>query len=430
MASDFRGVNCLAGLRATTTMKKILFVIRQEIVNTLTRPSFLITAFGVPVIATLAFIGLSIASREAPQAVTGLLGTDERGPVAVEGFVDESGLIRSVPASLPEGSLRAYPGEEAARQALQSGEIGAYYLIPAGYLETGEIIYVQPDFNPLSAFDQGAPMRIALRLNLLGGDVRLADLIRNPLDLEIDVLQPGSERAEDHPLTFYLPYGVTLLYYVAILMSASFLLSSLAKEKENRVLEILLLSTTPRQLLTGKIIGLGLMGLLQNLLWVGTGYSLLSLSGQTFDLPDSYQLPLDFLAWSVVFFILGYAIYASLMAAVGALVPNMREASQATFVVILPMIIPLMLISILVEQPNGALALGLSLFPLTSPVTMMARLAMVQVPLWQILAAVLLMVVTAALIVRSVASLFQTQLLLSGQPFSIRLLFGTLAGRY
>ena len=410
-------------------MKKIIFVIRQEVVNTLTRRSFLITAFGVPVISTLAFIGLSIASRSAPQAVTGVFGTAQNGPVEIEGFVDESGQIRTAPASLPDGTLRAFPGEEAAQEALQSGEIGAYYLIPADYLDTGEIIYVQPDFNPLSAFDRGSSMRATLLVNLLDGDEKLADLVRTPLNLEIDVLQPRSERAEDHPLTFFLPYGVTLLYYVAILMSASFLLSSLTKEKENRVLEILLLSTTPRQLLTGKIIGLGLMGLLQNLLWVGTGYALLRLSGRTFDLPASFQLPLDFLAWSVVFFILGYAIYASLMAAVGALVPNLREASQATFVVILPMIIPLMLISILVEQPNGPLALSLSLFPLTAPVTMMARLAMVQVPLWQLLAAVLLMAATAVLIVRSVASLFRAQTLLSGQPFSIRLLLGALAGR-
>jgi ABC-2 type transport system permease protein len=132
----------------------------------------------------------------------------------------------------------------------------------------------------------------------------------------------------------------------------------------------------------------------------------------------------------VVFFVLGYAMYASLMAAVGALVPNLREASQATFVVILPMIIPLLLISVLVEQPNGPLAVGMSLFPLTAPVTMMARLAIVEVPLWQLLAAVLLQAATAALIVRSVASLFRAQTLLSGRPFTIRLLFSALAGRY
>jgi ABC-2 type transport system permease protein len=411
-------------------MKKVLFVIRQEIVNTLTNRSFLFAAFGIPVISTLAFIGLSYASRTAPGAVTGILGTDEGGTAAVEGLVDESGLIRTFPDSFPESTLKDYPGENEAQQALRSGEIEAYYLIPSDYLENGEIIYVQADFNPLSAFDGGAPVRGLLRLNLLGGDGRLADLIQNPLDLEIEVLQPSSERDEDHPLTFYLPYGVTLLYYVAILMSASFLLSSLAKEKENRVLEVLLLSATPRQLLTGKIIGLGLMGLLQNLLWVVTGFSLLRLSGRTFDLPGSYQLPVDFLVWSVVFFVLGYAMYASLMAAVGALVPNLREASQATFVVILPMIIPLLLISVLVEQPNGPLAVGMSLFPLTAPVTMMARLAIVEVPLWQLVAAVLLQAATAALIVRSVANLFRAQTLLSGKPFTIRLLFSALAGRY
>jgi ABC-2 type transport system permease protein len=291
------------------------------------------------------------------------------------------------------------------------------------------VIYVRPDFNPFSAFDQGQVMRAVLQANLLGGDERLAELVSDPLDLDITVLQPTSGRDEEHPLTFFLPYSVTLLYYVAILMSASFLLSSLTKEKENRVMEILLLSVSPRRLLTGKIIGLGLMGLLQNFLWVATGYTLLRLSGRAFEVPAAFQLPADFLAWGVLFFSLGYAIYASLMAAVGALVPNLREASQATFVVILPMIVPLMLISVLVEQPNGGLSLAMSLFPLTSPVTMMARLAMTPVPLWQILTALALLAAAVVLIVRSVANLFRAQTLLSGQPFDLRRLFGALLGR-
>jgi ABC-2 type transport system permease protein len=128
----------------------------------------------------------------------------------------------------------------------------------------------------------------------------------------------------------------------------------------------------------------------------------------------------------VLFFLLGYAVYASLMAAVGALVPNLREASQATFIVILPMIVPMMLVSVMVEQPNGALATGLSLFPLTAPVAMMARLAAGPVPLAQLLLSAGLLAATIVLIVRSVARLFQAQVLLSGQPFSLGRLFGAL----
>jgi ABC-2 type transport system permease protein len=117
------------------------------------------------------------------------------------------------------------------------------------------------------------------------------------------------------------------------------------------------------------------------------------------------------------------------MASVGALVPNLREASQATIVVVLPMIIPLMLISILIQDPNGALAIGLSLFPLTAPVAMMTRLAAGTVPVWQVALSALILLVTAVLIMRAVARMFRAQTLLTGQPFELRRLIAALAGR-
>jgi ABC-2 type transport system permease protein len=195
------------------------------------------------------------------------------------------------------------------------------------------------------------------------------------------------------------------------------------------VVEILLSTITPRQLLSGKIVGLGLAGLLQTVVWIGTGYSLLRLSGRSFNLPPDFQLPPSILFWGLIFFLLGYGVYASLMASVGALVPNLREASQATIVVVLPMIIPLMLISILIQDPNGALSIGLSLFPLTAPVAMMTRLAAGTVPAWQVALSALILLVTAVLIMRAVARMFRAQTLLTGQPFELRRLIAALAGR-
>jgi len=131
----------------------------------------------------------------------------------------------------------------------------------------------------------------------------------------------------------------------------------------------------------------------------------------------------------VLFFLLGYALYGSLMAGLGALVPNLREAGQATTVVILPMMVPLLLINNLINDPNGTLSVGLSLFPFTSPVTMMTRLAATEVPVWQpILAAVLLMG-TVLLVVRAVAGMFRAQNLLSGQTFKLGIFVKELFGR-
>jgi ABC-2 type transport system permease protein len=305
-----------------------------------------------------------------------------------QGYVDLSGLIQTLPPELPEDSLRAYHDEGLAKDALLSGEISAYYLSPEDYLESGQVGYVKDEFNPLDTFSKGSLINRVLQLNLL----------------------------------------VMFLYYMLILMAAGFLVSSLNKERESRVLEIMLVTVTPRQLLAGKFIGLGLMGLLINILWVGTGFGLMRLSGSTFQLPAEYQIQLHVLIWGVIYFLLGYAVYASLLGAVGAMLPNLRETSQATMVVILPMILPLMFITLLIEQPNGLLAVGLSLFPLTAPVTMMLRLVLIPVPGWQLFLSVLFLLLAAVIILRAVASMFRAQTMLSGQPLNLRNIYRLFRG--
>jgi ABC-2 type transport system permease protein len=220
-----------------------------------------------------------------------------------------------------------------------------------------------------------------------------------------------------------------MIFYIVILGSASLLLSSVTKEKENRIIEILMVSATPRQLLMGKILGLGIVGLLQTVLWVGTGYVLLQRSTSMFNLSAAFKLPVEFLIWGVVFFLLGYAVYASLMAGLGALVPNMREASQATIVVISPLILPMFLMNILINAPHGSVSTALSIIPFTSPIVMMTRLSAGGVPWWQPLLAVLLLLITVVLVIRAVSGMFRAQTLLSGQPFKVQTFFYALIGR-
>ena len=411
-------------------MNKTLLVLKHEFLNLIRRPSFLFGVFGVPMIGIAVYF-IAAQIRQSSQAQTLLEGVvSGTQAVVAEGYVDQAGIIQTIPASVPSGTLVAYPDEAAARSALQAGDIGAFYLVPQDYLASGEIVYVRPDFNPIGGSGQSSLFEWVLQVNLLGGDAALATLLNGPLYLEKTSQAPEPQRDEANMMTFFLPYGVTILFYVVILGSASLLLSSVAKEKENRVSEVLMSSLTPRQLLAGKIAGLGLLGLLQTAVWVGTSYGLLKLSGTTFSLPAAFQLPISFLIWGLVFFLLGYAVYASLMAGLGALVPNLREASQSTIVVIAPLIVPMFLINVLISDPHGALSTFMSLFPLTAPVAMMTRLSSGGVPFWHPLLAALLLAGTAVLVVRAVAGMFRAQTLLSGQSFNRKMFFRALMGKY
>jgi len=410
-------------------MKKTLLVLRHEIITILSRPSFLFAIFGIPIIGSAVFIiaGQLSKGSSAQNILSQLLSSPPT--VQVEGYVDQSGIITEIPPSVQPGLLMAFPDETSAKQALDSGKISAYYIIPADYIQNGKVICIRTDFSPLGSSGQSGLLEWILKVNLLGGNTQLASLTNGPTNIQKVSLSTTPQRDENNMLTFFLPYAVTIMFYIIILSTASLLLSSVAKEKENRVMEILMISVTPRQLLTGKIVGLALVGLLQTIAWVGTGRILLARSSTTFNLPIAFQLPPSFLIWGLIFFLLGYAVYASLMAGLGSLVPNLREASQATIVVIFPLIIPMFLINILIEEPNGLASTIMSLFPLTSPVAMMTRLASGDVPLWQTLLAVVLLVLTAIIVVRSVARMFHAQTILSGQPFSRKVFFNALLGK-
>jgi ABC-2 type transport system permease protein len=412
-------------------MKKILIVTKNEIITILSRPSFWIAVLGIPLAASIIFavVGALQKNTVASQTVSQVfVGQQDTRP---EGYVDLSGILREIPESVPAGAYIAYPDETSARAALGSGRIAAFYIVPEDYITRGKIRYIRPDFNPLGSNDkQSSLFTWVVQVNLAGGDWLFTNLVSGPLKLDEISLSPVAPPDQKNPLAYWTPYAITLLFYMLIMGSASLLLSNVSKEKENRIIETLLTSVTPRQLLIGKVFGLGLVGLGQTVLWLGTSYVLLNISGRALKLPSGIHLPFSFLTWGLVFFLLGYAVYASLMAGLGALAPNLREASQATFVIMLPLIIPLFFSStVFMNEPNGPIATGLSLFPLSAPVAMMARLSSGGVPYWQAPLAAVLLALTAVLILRGVAGMFRAQALLSGQGFNLKSYFRALVGK-
>ena len=409
-------------------MKKMLLVLKNELLMTIKRKSFIITLLMLPVVGLI--FTLITGNREQSSGITDLISnlTSSQEEVVSIGLLDETNTILEIPEG-QQDLIKLYGTLQAAESDLNSGAIGAYYLIPADYVQKGEIIVYRPDFNPLSASNDNYLVENLINSALLSENPVIMSLVNRYPNFKTEVLSPEPQRDPESQLTFFLPYIVTLLFYIVILSSSSMMLNSITNEKSNRVMEILLTSITPMQLLSGKIIALGMVGLLQTIVWSGTGLLVLRLSGRSLALPVEFQLPTSILVWGIVFFILGYIVYASLMAGVGALVSNIKEASQATTLMVIPMVIPLALLSPIIDKPNGTLAVILSLFPFTSPVTMMTRLAAGSVPIWQILISIMLLLVTAYWIVRSVSGFFRAQYLLSGKEFKVKYLFAAMLGK-
>jgi len=410
-------------------MNKIWIVLKNEVITVVVRRSFILTLILVPLVGFVITWIVGALQPSESGAVSPLVGLiSNPSQPGLEGYVDASGIIKELPKDLGP-RLKAFASEADALDAYKIGMITAYYLVSPDYVKTGKVIYARADYNPMSGMTQSNSIRRALEYNLIGQDAPLLARLQNPLNQETVTLGDAPARDSDNMLTFFLPYAVTLLFYIMIFGTASLLLNSITGEKQNRVLEILMTSLTPIEMLTGKIVALGLTGLLQTLVWSSAGLVMLRVSGQQLGLPDSFQLPVSILVWGVVFFLLGYGLYGSLMAGLGALVPNLKEATQATTVMVIPMVIPLMFISALINDSNGLLAVSLSLFPLTSPVAMMTRLSAGPVPAWELALAVILLAGAIVLAVRSVAGMFRAQTLLSGQAFSLKLFFMALTGK-
>lgn len=409
-------------------MNKTLQVFLYELKTTVLRKSFIITLLLIPFIGLI--VSLVLGNRSDNSGVSTVLSklTETEETTSMIGLVDGSDIIKNI-SEEDKSFVQLFSTQIEANQALENNQIKAFYVIPEDYIETGDVFVYRPDFNPLSAGEDNYKIEKILNINLLAGQNEFEALIIDYPDFEVELLSPVPQRDPGHQLTFFLPYIVTFLFYFVILASASLMLNSVTNEKSNRVIEILLTSITPLQLLSGKIIALGLTGLLQTIVWSGSGLLVLRLSGNSLSLPPEFQLPISILFWGIIFFICGYALFASLMAGVGALVSNVREASQATTIIVMPLFIPLMLLAPIIESPNGGLAMFFSLFPLTSPVTMMTRLAAGIVPIWQLLLAVLILVLSSAWVIKSVSRFFHAQYLLSGKEFKLKRFFGLLMGK-
>ena len=237
-------------------MNKTVHVLRHELITTLSRRSFLLVSFGIPLAAVLIFAVISILQSDTSSSVDVSPSLAEDTELEVEGYVDQAGLILSIPDQIRSDYLIPYSSEEHAQQALDAGDITAFYIIPEDYVEKGEFIYVHPTYTPTSSDGQEWMMRRTLLVNLLDGDANLADKVWNPMDLQVTNLAPKPQydryaeedcsspgpACESSILVRYIPFIMAVLFYLFITMGSSLLIRNISGEKENMVMEILMQS--------------------------------------------------------------------------------------------------------------------------------------------------------------------------------------------
>lgn len=420
-------------------MRKALRIARQEILTAALRPSFLLGALIAPLFMSLLMIastrmgGGSPAVLQTPEDSVKLLAEASQAA----GFVDLSGIIQTYPPDFEAESLTRYPDEGAARADLRSGEIDSFYLIPEDYLESGRIAVVRDDISPWDAFSalEAPDLEYLLNYNLLEGDEILLSQIRRPMELQTVARNAASrpQPADREVGDAFRPMMVAMVLYSALMMGASLLVQSLRAERANRTLEVMLLSVSPLELVSGKIAGLGLVCVGQVGLWAVMmgGVQAFNHTAASGPLPagglDLSLTPVSVLA-AGVFFLLGFLLYAALLTAAGVLLVDPQQITQMAFLITAPLMLSILLVVLFVTMPNGGAAEFFSLLPLTSPILLPVRLLVANVPAWQAILSAGLLALADLAAVLFVARLLRAHTLLTGQSFHpIRMLRTVLA---
>jgi ABC-2 type transport system permease protein len=391
-------------------MKKMWIVARREYLYNLKRPSFLFAVFGVPIFTFVvwALVFLVMSNNDKVSANTKF------------GYVDHAAVLNNpVPLKDKPDEFVAFSNEQAARAALDSKAISIYFVLPKDYISTGNVQSYSYDTVPDTVKDELASFLLANLSRGLENKFPL-ERIQTPVTLSIHPIDSGRTLTEANlPALIFIPLIFSFVFLMSSNVTSGFLMGGIVEERANRIMEILITSITPMQMLMGKILGLGALGLTQLIIWGGAGAFLVRF-GQRFPFLNGVIFPVDMMVVFVVFFLVSYFLLASLMAGIGAVVGSEQESRQFSSILSLVLVIPFFFLTTFINDPNSPLALALTFIPFTAPMTILLRMGFSTVPIWQLGLSLIILVLSSLFIIWASARVFRWGLLLYGKRISFR----------
>jgi ABC-2 type transport system permease protein len=380
----------------------------------ITRKAFIILTLIVPVLALISIGVFQLVSAGGPPVVETLS----------VGYVDEAfGFDQYTTQGYIELVRFDTPGD--AKAALISGDVSEYFVIPSDYLSAGVIsrytLKRQVETPPAIS----TAIKNFLTSNMLADEVPPETIYRieAPLSLVTTRLTETGEVASEQGGygNVIVPAIFSLLLALSLQASTIYLVQGLGDEKESRLIEVLLSSVSSRQLLTGKVLGLGAAGLVQVVVWLASLPLLLNLASSTIGgFFTTIQLPANFLVLGTVYFILGYVLFAALSAGVGAISPSAREGQQLSMIYAMLVYVPLWFASFLFIFPDSPVWSVLTIFPVTAPIAVMLRLGVSGVPAWELAASLAVLVLSIVLVMFLAIRAFRVYLLMYGKRPGIK----------
>ncbi|MCB0799100.1 MAG: ABC transporter permease [Bacteroidales bacterium] len=441
-------------------MNKISLIIRREYITRVRKKSFLIMTLLTPLLFALIFI--------IPMLVMGSEDKDFKKIAVIE---DGSDLFTNVIPDTKDTDFEYLSGvrlNDIKKNFSDLGYYGVLYISPQIITTPDAVQLISIKQPPIGLLDHisGSLEKEIEKQKLLAYNIENLDEILRTINTSVRVQtlkidESGGARETSTGISMALAYIGGFLMYMLVFMFGSMVMRGVIEEKTNRIVEVIVSSVKPVQLMLGKIIGVALVGLTQFALWILLTFALV-LVMKTVLLPESameqiQQLPRSFAEadqamsgagtatmsaeqlsefqelfavalnqpWGLIifcfifFFLTGYLLYASLFAAIGSAVDNETETQQFMLPVTIPIILALIVAMGVMQNPESSLAFWFSIIPFTSPIVMMARIPF-DVPAWEIILSMALMLLTLVGAVWMAAKIYRTGILMYGKKTSYR----------
>ena len=431
-------------------MNKIGLIIKREYVTRVRKRSFLILTFLAPIfMAAIYIIPIMLA----------LHSSNEHLRVAV---VDESHWFEERFHDTKEHTFVLMPSQpiDSVKELVKSGVFDMALYVPPTQLNipSNAIVYsIRQVPMEVESYISGVMQKEIEEQKLMaqGVDPEIVSAAKTNVNLQIMRMdEKGNEKETFTKVQFALGIGLAMLVYMFIIFFGGQVMQGVSEEKTNRIIEVIVSSVKPFQLMMGKIIGVSLVALTQFVMWILlTGALYLGFSAYMgLSNPDILSQgtvmaqeitanditnnegvqnilqivhSIDFgtiICCFLAFFILGHLLYATLYAAVGSLVDNNTDSQQFTLPVTVPLMVAIISSFYIVNNPDSSLAVWLSMIPFTSPISMMVRIPF-GVPIWQIVVSVLLLAGTFVLMTWLAAKIYRTGILMYGKKLTYKEIF-------
>lgn len=407
-------------------MNKVLLIIQREYLTRVRKKSFIIMIFVVPLLILVMGGAIALIAKNSSQLTN----------LQVVNVVDKSGIFAKKLQNVPniKFTFAHQDINEAKAMSKKDENISTLY-IPADYTKKGAIQIFAKKKSPLQLTDEIQRQMNDIDFNnsmimhhidtAVIHSIKKADISVNA----VEITDKGDKDANIGP-NIAISIACAIFIYLALFIYGSQVMRGVIEEKTSRIIEVIISSVKPFQLMLGKIIGVGLVGLTQFSAWIILSVISSKIAGHAFNTPQSpmasamavlQTIPFGFILGCFLFYFLtGYLLYSALFAAVGSAVDSETETQQFMFPITMPLLFTYILsVSVLFRAPDSALAVWLSIIPFTAPVAMMVRLPF-DPPEWQLALSMSLMVIGFLFTTYVAARIYRVGILMYGKKVNFK----------